>query len=375
MALRSLNTIDLGDEQALRPISPTSANPPGFPLPPRQKPEKKGGLFSRTIGTVVPKFRTITVPPEVKGHFMLQLPLCMNSPFRDTSFPSRANPQLYWFHHNAVTHMHHIRLVNSSLVDRAPPESIGRTKTQIIRMRKESSTIDREAVRSLQKFSFSMDTIDDSQSSMFTSSMVGSPVLPGSPTRTNTGLTLDEEIERSGAEQRARDRERQLFLTTVANLSQGGSIKKGKPWIELGDDSGHLVQIVGIERTEKLCIRCREEGKKIKTRFWNSHVERRTGRLMKDEDENENEAAKKPMFRYPEDETSNRADTATLSTDTTGGSAATISGSPTTETTATGTGSPASEVICRKQEMTWLANGAYERKPKLIYSQGSWKVE
>ena len=375
MALRSRTTTDLGDEQVLRPISPTTANPPGFPLPPLQKPEKKGGLFARTIGTVVPKFRTITVPPEVKGHFILQLPLCMKSPFLHTSFPSRANPQPYWFHHNAVTHMHHIRLVNSSLLDRAPPESIGRTKTQIIRMRKESSTIDREAVRGLQKFSFSRDAIDDGQSSMFTSSVVGSSMLPGSPTRTNTELTLDEEIERSGAEQRARDRERQLFLTTVANLSQGGSIKKGKPWIELGDECGHMVQIVGIERTERLCIRCREEGKKIKTRFWNSHVERRTGRLFKEIDENENDTAHKPKFNYPEDETYNRAKTTTLSTDTTGGSAPTVSGSQTTETTTTGTGTPVSGPTPQKPEMTWLANGAYERKPKLVYSQGSWKVE
>ena len=370
MAPQSLSTFDLGDEQVLRPISPTTANPPGFPLPPRQKSEKKGGLFSRTIGTVVPKFRTITVPPEVKGYFVLQLPQCMKSPF--PAIPSRANPQPYWFNHNGVTHMHHIRLVNSSLLDRAPPESVGRTKTQIIRMRRESSTMDQEAIQNLQKFSFSKDAVNDDQSSTFTSSMIGSSVLPRSPIRTNTELTLDEEIERSGAEQRARDRERELFLTTVANLSQGGSIKKGKPWIELGDDCGHLVQIVYVEKTEKLCSRCRDELKKIKTRVWNSHVERQ---ILKDNDETDMESVKMPKFRYPEDETLKTAGTAKLSTDTTGESAATTSGSPSTVTTATEIGTPASEPGPRKQEMTWLANGAYEKKPKLIFSQGSWKVQ
>jgi len=348
---RTTSNMDM--DQATRPISPTTANGPGFPQPPPpQRSEKsRGSLLSRVFGSVVPKYRTIPVPPDVSGKFILQLPQCMASPFRFKTQPSRDNPQPYLFHHFAVTHHHHIKLVNSGVLDRAPPESIGKPRSQRIRMRKEKAEVDYELLQGLEKFRFAEDiSVSD-----------GTPLA--SPGLSATEVPEFEESTQSAAAAIASARERDTFLQTVANLSQGGSIKKGKPWILLGEGCGQVVQIVAIERTDRLCMRCREERLKFRKNLWNSHVERELGRDMGDD---------LPIFNIVETSELSRTGTILESEKETTQIASSSTENPASGDATTTEDDMESRPQLRRADLTWRANGYYEKKPKLIYSNGKW---
>ncbi|MCJ1386842.1 hypothetical protein MMC17_009970 [Xylographa soralifera] len=350
---RTIFNMDLDMDQAARPISPTTANGPGFPQPPPpQRSEKsRGSLLSRVFGSVVPKYRTISIPPEVSGKFILQLPQCMTSPFRFKTQPSRDNPQPYLFHHFAVTHHHHIKLVNSGVLDRAPPESIGKARSQRIRMRKEKAEADRELLQGLEKFRFAEDvSVSD-----------GTPLA--SPGLSATEVPEFEETAQSAAAAIASARERDTFLQTVANLSQGGSIKKGKPWILLGEGCGQVVQIVAIERTDRLCMRCREERLKFRKNLWNSHVERENGRDMGND---------LPIFNIVETSDFSRAETTVEDGTDTTKDASSSSNNPASGDVTIKDDDMESRPKLQRSELTWRANGYYEKRPKLIYSNGKW---
>ncbi|MCJ1399459.1 hypothetical protein MMC11_002661 [Xylographa trunciseda] len=348
---RTIFNMDM--DQAARPISPLTANGPGFPQPPPpQRVEKsRGGLLSRVFGSVVPKYRTIPIPPDVSGKFILQLPQCMDSPFRYKTQPSRDNPQPYLFHHFAVTHHHHIKLVNSGVLDRAPPESIGKPRSQRIRMRKEKAEVDHELLQGLEKFKFAEDvSVSD-----------GTPLA--SPGLSATEVPEFEETPQSAAAALASARERDTFLQTVANLSQGGSIKKGKPWILLGEGCGQVVQIVAIERTDRLCMRCREERLKFRKNLWNSHVERENGRDMGND---------LPIFNIVETSDSSRVEPTVEKGKDATQVAASSPKNPVSGDATTTEDDMESKPQLRRADLTWRANGYYEKKPKLIYSNGKW---
>lgn len=346
-------------EQAVRPISPCTANPPGFAQPPLQKSESKGKLFSRTFGSLVPRYRTIVVPPEVSGTFFLQLPQCMPSPFRNTVPPTKADPQSYYFHHGTVTHQHHVRLVTSNMQDRAPSESVGKARSQRIRMRKERSDIDREAVQGLQKFRFP-DVIEDDFTPL------------ASPGLSNTEVSEAPEADEttiSVAAALARETERDTFLATVANLSQGGSLKKGKPWIHLGEENGHVLQIVAVERSDRLCTKCREERQKWRSKLWNSHVERDNGLTLRDEIPLVHDTTPFNISVLGEP---SRTVAAAEGGQTAIGDHASNAASSTAVTATEGDDLPLRPQL-QRADLTWRANGYYERKrPKLIYSNGKW---
>ncbi|MCJ1473801.1 hypothetical protein MMC13_002452 [Lambiella insularis] len=351
----SLARLNMEDEQALRPISPLTPNPPGFALPPLQKGEAKGKLFSKTFRSLVPRYRTIVIPSEVSGTFILQLPLCMLSPFRNKAPPTKATPQSYLFHHSA-SHQHHVKLVNSNIQDRAPPEYVGKARSQRIRMRRERPDIDRDALQGLQNFRFS-DVIGDDLTPLASSGL------------SSTGGPEAEQTMLSAAAALARETERDTFLATVANLSQGGSIKKGKPWIHLGEESGHVLQIVAVERSDRLCTKCREERQKWRSKLWNSHVERDNGLNLHDNI---------PLIR----------DTTPFNISVLGGSSkpltAPVGGPKLAEDSVSNTASSTiasategddltSRPELKRADLTWQANGYYERKrPKLIYCNGKW---
>ena len=272
----------------------------------------------------------------------------MTSPFRYKTQPTRANPQPYLFHHFAVTHHHHIRLVNSGVLDRAPPESVGKPRSQRIRMRKEKVEVDHELLQGLEKFRFAEDvSVSD-----------GTPLA--SPGLSATEVPDFDETAQSAAAAIASARERDTFLQTVANLSQGGSIKKGKPWILLGEGCGQIVQIVGIERTDRLCMRCREERQKFRKNLWNSHVERQNGRDMGDD---------LPIFNIVE---TSRTETTVPDGEGTTQVASSSNNNPTSGDVAATEDEFESRPQIRRADLTWRANGYYEKKPKLIYSNGKW---
>ncbi|MCJ1389167.1 hypothetical protein MMC18_002022 [Xylographa bjoerkii] len=348
---RTIFNMDM--DQAARPISPTTANGPGFPQPPppQRSEQSRGSLLSRVFGSVVPKYRTIPIPPEVSGKFVLQLPQCMASPFRYKTQPTRDNPQPYLFHHFAVTHHHHIKLVNSGVLDRAPPESVGKPRSQRIRMRKEKGEVDRELLQGLEKFRFAEDM------SVSESTPLASPGLSA------TEVPEFDETAQSAAAAIASARERDTFLQTVANLSQGGSIKKGKPWILLGEGCGQVVQIVAIERTDRLCMRCREERQKFRKNLWNSHVERENGRDMGDD---------LPIFNIAETSDFGRSETAVVDAKDTTKFASSNNDNTASGDVTTTEDDMESRPQLQRADLTWRANGYYEKKPKLIYSNGKW---
>ena len=219
-------------------------------------------------------------------------------------------------------------------------------------MRKEKAEVDREVLQGLEKFRFAEDvSVSD-----------GTPLA--SPGLSATEVPEFEETAQSAAAAIASARERDTFLQTVANLSQGGSIKKGKPWILLGEGCGQIVQIVAIERTDRLCMRCREERVKFRKNLWNSHVERENGRDMGDD---------LPIFNIVETSDFSRAETTVEDGRHTIQEAAPSSNTPAAgDATVKNDDDLESRPQLRRAELTWRANGYYEKKPKLIYSNGKW---
>ena len=218
-------------------------------------------------------------------------------------------------------------------------------------MRKEKPAADRELLQGLEKFRFAEDvSVSD-----------GTPLA--SPGLSATEVPEFEETAQSAAAAIASARERDTFLQTVANLSQGGSIKKGKPWILLGEGCGQIVQIVAIERTDRLCMRCREERLKFRKNLWNSHVERENGRDMGNE---------LPIFNIVESSDFSRAETTVEDGTDTTRDAPSSSNDPAACDATVQNDDMESRPQLQRSELTWRANGYYEKKPKLIYSNGKW---